>query len=129
MIPQNITDLIKSILEKTASRKAIWGKTSRPNEYKLLFNKGAITTDNWTAEEGKECADFAIYNSFGDKIDNYYASKGEKDFELLIELHNTANREFFKVDETIAGLINEINSDKSIGKREIEKEDEDNLPF
>ncbi len=126
MIPNNIKDLIKALIAKTASKKAIWGKTSRPNEFKLSLEKGAVTTDCWN-ENGTESVDFGIYNVYGDRIDNFLAEKGDADYDLLVELHNSAKREFYKVDDTISHLFNEINDSKSVGKREIEgKED---LPF
>lgn len=125
MIPSNIENLIKALIQKTNDKKAIWGKTARPNEFKLHFDKGAVTTDSWNSE-GEEAVDFGIYNGFGDRIDNFYAIKGDPEYDLLIQIHNAAKREFFKVDETISSLFNEVKSDKSVGKREIEG---DNLAF
>jgi hypothetical protein len=126
MIPHNIENLIKALIEKTLAKQAIWGKTARLNEFKLHFEKGAVTTDSWEGE-GAEFVDFGIYNSFGDKIDNFIAAKGELDFDLLSQLHNCAKREFYKVDETISGLFNEVKAEKSVGKREIEGQGD--LPF
>jgi hypothetical protein len=126
MIPNNIENLILALIEKTNKKEAIWGKTSRPNEFKLNFEKGAVTSDLWD-KNGDEIVDFSIYNSFGDQIYNYSAQKGEVGYEILLELHNNAKREFYKVDETISNLFNEVKSDKSIGNRVIEKGDD--LPF
>ncbi|MDI9312959.1 MAG: hypothetical protein QM535_22300 [Limnohabitans sp.] len=126
MIPSNIKDLINALIEKTIQKKAIWDKTSRPNEFKLNFEKGAVTTDFWGDEDG-DSVDFAIYNSFGDRIDRSVANRGEPDFQLMANLHNTAMREFYKVDETISSFFVEVNEDKSIGKREIEESPD--LPF
>jgi hypothetical protein len=126
MIPGNIETLIKAVIDKTSSKKAIWGKTSRPNEFKLHFEKGAVTTDYWVDENG-EIIDFGIYNAFGDRIDNYYALKGSTEYELLYELHSCAKRNFYKVDETISSIFSEVKSDKNIGKREVENLDD--LPF
>jgi hypothetical protein len=123
MIPINIESLIRALIEKTNAKKAIWGKTSRSNEFKLHFEKGAVTTDSWYNED-EEFFDFGIYNSFGDRIDNFFAKKGSPDFELLLELHNAAKREFFKVDETISSLFDEVKADKNVGKREIEDNNE-----
>jgi hypothetical protein len=127
MIPPNIQNLIKALLKKTLDKKATWGKTSRPNEFKLLFEKGAVTTDYWSTDDNEETVDIGIYNSFGDRIDNIYLSKGEDGFDLLNELHQAAKREFYKVDETITGLFDEVQSDKTVGKRIIENNDD--LPF
>ncbi|WP_026951301.1 hypothetical protein [Algoriphagus mannitolivorans] len=126
MIPNNISKLIDAIINKTEAKKAIWGKTSRNEEFKLFLEKGAVTTDTWV-ENGIEAIDFAIYNSYGDKIDNFVAYKGDDDFDILSRLHNTAKREFFKVDETIENLFKELNDPKSVGKRQIE--DDTPLPF
>lgn len=120
MIPEKIANLIKAIIEKTNSKKATWGKTSRENEFKLHFQNGAITTDFWSNDRGEEFVDIAIYNSFGDRIDSYEAEKGEEDYTVIIELHNVAKRDFYKVEETIDNLFNEAKNDKNIGKREIE---------
>lgn len=127
MIPSNMFDLIKALIEKTNNQKAIWGRTSRPNEFKLYLEKGAITTALWNDEREDESVSFAVYNSFGDRIENYYAEKGQPDFGLLMDLYNAAKREFYKVDETINSLFNEINDDNSIGKRLIDGVEE--LPF
>jgi hypothetical protein len=127
MIPSNIESLIKALIEKTNSKKAIWGKTARPNEFKLHFEKGAVTTDSWDSD-GEEAVDFSIYNSFGDRIDSYFAVRGSLDFIVLMELHNSAKREFYKVDETISSLFTEVKADKSVGKRNIDGTETD-LPF
>lgn len=126
MIPNKIQELIKAIVEKTNSKKATWGKTAREKEFKLHFEKGAITTDNWD-NDGKDMVDFTIYNSFGDQIERYAAFAGEDGFDIMMELHKAANRDFYKVDETISELFNEAKAEKSIGKREIETENE--FPF
>ena len=111
MIPEKITNLIKAIIEKTNSKKATWGKTARENEFKLHFQNGAITTDWWTNDRGVEFVDIAIYNSYGDRIDSYEAEKGEDDYSILIEIHNVAKRDFFKVEETIENLFKEAKND------------------
>jgi hypothetical protein len=119
-------ELIKALIDKTISKKAIWGKTSRPNEFKLSLEKGAVTTDRWS-ENGDEIVDCGIYNVYGDRIDNFVAKSEEIDFDLLRDLHDAAKREFYKVDETINNLFKELNDDNSVGKRQIE--DEKDLPF
>jgi hypothetical protein len=126
MIPSKMKDLIMALIDKTISQKAIWGKTSRPNEFKLSLENGAVTTDRWS-QDGDEIVDCCIYNVYGDKIDNFVAKSEEPDFDLLRELHDAAKREFYKVDETINNMFNELNDDYSVGKRQVE--DEQDLAF
>jgi len=123
MIPENIKKLITALLQKTNAKEAIWGKTSRDNEFKLIFENGAVTTDQWDTS-----IDFAIYNKLGDRIDAYYYNSGGEDFDLLMQLHSAAKRNFYKVEDTVNGLFEELNSPKKIGKQELEKPEED-LPF
>ncbi|NWJ52730.1 MAG: hypothetical protein HXX14_17885 [Bacteroidetes bacterium] len=115
MIPQNIKDLIRALITKTTSKKAIWEKTSRSNKFKLLFEKGVIKIDNWSDNDNLENVNFGIYNAFGDRIYNFCASEKDKEFNLLMELYDATRRAVNKVDETIIGLFDEVNSEKSIG--------------
>lgn len=127
MIPEKIEELVKSIIIKTNAGKANWGKTARVDEFKLFFEKGAITTDSWSLDDGNIVLfDFAIYNLNGDRIE--YFSRGPIDdgYQYLSELHEVARRDYYKVDETISGLFDEIKSEKSVGKRVEESGD---LPF
>lgn len=132
MMSENIENLIRSLVQKTNKKEAIWGKTSGQNEFKLIFDTGAVTTSLWNVEE-MDVINIAIYNKFGDKIENYYANENEDEFELLKELHDSARKEFYKVDDTLKGLFEELKGIKSIGKREIENEppsnNDDDLPF
>lgn len=127
MIPQRIKNLIKTIVEKTDKGEITWGKTSRENEFKLFMENGAITTDNWEFE-GEDYIDMSIYNNFGDKIENFSPDKGSEEFSIIKELHQSAKREFFKVEKTIDGMFMELQSSNKIGKREVEEGDEE-LPW
>ena len=127
MIPENIKSLITGLIEKTNAKRANWDKTSRPNEFKLHFDMGAVTTDNWYDDSENEYVDFAIYNSLGDRIDVFSVSRNNPDYQEIIRLHTTAKKEYYKVDETINGLLDEIKSDKNIGLKRTETNDD--LPF
>lgn len=119
MIPEKIQLLIKTIIEKTNNNEITWGKTARENEFKLFMDTGAITTDRWDHED-IQYVDLSIYNNFGDKIENFFPDESSKDFEIINELHKSARREFYKVDQTLEGMFQELQSSKKVGKREVE---------
>lgn len=119
MIPQNIYTLINALTEKTDAKHAIWEKTSRPNEFKIILGAGALTIDNWEDNKFLDYFEIAIYNNNGDKIEKFIVTNDDDDeFLILQDLHNSVKREYYKVDETITSLLNEIETEDSIGKRD-----------
>jgi hypothetical protein len=127
MIPDNYKQLILKLAEKTAKKQVIWNKTTRDNEYKLSLEKGALTVDRWVDQETDlDSVDLAIYNDRGDQIDRIYVNERQEDFDLFTDFHANVRRSYYKLDETIKSIFNEISSDKVIGK---EKPPPDDLPF
>lgn len=129
MIPENLNALIKKLIDKTTSKKAVWSKTSRDSEFKLELNKGAIITDNWDDENSGMNVDFSILNEFGDIIERIAFRHIDVDnYNTLMQLHNEAKRSYYKVDETIKTIFDELDSEKIVG-RERSKDDLPDLPF
>lgn len=117
MITENFRTLIEKLKQKTTSKQAIWTKTSRDNEFKLELQKGAITTDWFDDGSQIKWIDLIIYNDTGDVIDRIaFSSEEGADYAYVLDLHSMANRAYFKVDETIQGIFNELDSDKIVGK-------------
>ncbi|MCJ8290466.1 MAG: hypothetical protein HRT58_12435 [Crocinitomicaceae bacterium] len=128
-IPEKIVSLIKALTEKTLSKNAIWSKSSQNNEFKLFLEKGAVTTAYLDNTYGNDSVDFSIYNVHGDRIDGYNAVRTDPNFAILLDLYNSAKREFYKVDETITSLFDQVRNDGEIGKRLVDEAEDDDLPF
>lgn len=105
----NIKQIIKELKDKTNSKKISWVKTSSENEYKIQLNKGAITTDYWIDEDGNNVA-FDIYNEDGNKIVSLFYMQKDKpiEYSIIKELHTIIDKNFYKVDETLNGLLDEL---------------------
>ena len=127
MIPDNIKTLIEKLKNKTIAKQTIWSKTSRENEFKLELSKGSITIDNWEDEVGM-LIDFVIRNESGDVIERIAFNSNDEyiDYKFILELYTLVKREYYKVEETIKTIFDELDSDKKIGK---EHRPEDDLPF
>ena len=121
MIPENTSALIEKLKHTTASKQITWSKTSRDNEFKLALAKGAITIDSWNDDESSDNIDFVILNTDGDQIERLVFSDIPKEkvyYKSLLELHTLVRRSFYKVDETIQLLLNEVENKISTLKRD-----------
>ena len=118
MIAENYRLLIEKLKYKIAKSEAIWAKTSRDEEFKLHMGKVTILTDCWYDEVSfNNKVDLVILNEDGEKIDGIMISKGEEDFELLLELHTLAKQSYYKIDETFKSIFEELDSNKVIGEK------------
>lgn len=118
MIAENFRLLIEKLKYKSAKREAIWAKTSRDEEFKLHLGKVTLLTDCWYDEVTfNKKVDLVILNKDGEKIDGVILSKGEDDYELLIELHTLAKQSYYKIDETFKSIFEELDSNKVVGEK------------
>jgi hypothetical protein len=118
MIAENFRLLIEKLKYKSSKREAIWAKTSRDEEFKLHLGKVTLLTDCWYDEVTfNKNVDLVILNEDGEKIDGVILSKGEDDYELLIELHTLAKQSYYKIDETFKSIFEELDSNKVIGEK------------
>ncbi|MCD8403920.1 MULTISPECIES: hypothetical protein [Tenacibaculum] len=118
MIEKKHTVLIEKLIKKTASKQAYWTKTSRETEFKLSLKNSVITTDLWN-QNNQNLADIIIRNERGDVISqvSFNAEENPEEYELLKSLHNQARESYYKFDETIEDIFEELNSDEEVGDK------------
>lgn len=124
MISENLVVLIEKLKKKTIDGQAKWTKTSADNEFKLELSKGAITIDNWPSTNfGYMFVDIVVINDNGDVIERAAFTDEEdlEDYNKVLDLHKEVSKSYYKVDETIKTIFDELDSDKIVGKG--------NLPF
>lgn len=111
--------LITALTEKNLNNDTIWQKTSGNNEFKIQLNKATLTIDKWDDEDGDNYS-LEIYNENGEKIQYLHSMESDEsdqnNFETLMKLHNSVIKTYFKVEETIDNILNEITNNKVIGK-------------
>jgi len=110
-------DLINRLIQKTEKNQAVWNKTSRSNEFKIELSNGKITTDVWFNEEESWSGDFRLYNDNGDEIYSVCVQNDSEseDFNLLSKLNTVIKNKYYKVEETIEGVLEEVSGDDIIG--------------
>lgn len=117
MIPERTKELLIKLKDKSESGQAIWSKTSVDTEFKLEFQKGAVTIDNWEDSHGI-FADFAIINDNGDIIERHIFNVNEDpdDYNFISNIYKSVKNSYYKTDETIKTIFDELDSEKTIGK-------------
>lgn len=127
-----IKSLIENLLAKTKKRETKWDRIGKSDRFILFLESAKVTMDKVISTKGNLFYQFSIINANGDNILNISETKNtntfpipnHEEYELLKELHEEIKKAYFKVEETIEGLLGEVNKDGEIGK-----EDPDALPF
>lgn len=129
MVPEKYKLIIEKLIDKTDKKGVIWTKTSGGNEFKLIFDKSSITIDQYGGDPG--WADFIIYNEKGQQIDRIALNQEDgESYDLLIRLHESAKRCYYKVDETLDNIFSELEEKSMLGKEaKIVPPSDDDLPF
>lgn len=128
MIPDKYIELIEKLSSKTAQKMIVWQKTSSGGEFKLQLAVGTLTVNKYDGDfNNKPSIIVNIYNDKGDRVDVIDIEDSMKEFGLADDFYASVRRSYYKVDETIKGFFDELDTDKIIGFGE--KEEEDDLPF
>jgi len=118
--------LIEKLKKKTELKQIIWNRTNSSNEFKLELNQTTITIDSWYSDDDSSFhADLCIINEHGDFISRFVFDESDENYSKLKNVHDLAKRQYYKVDEVLKDIINELDSDKVIGK----PDPKDDLPF
>ena len=116
MIPDTIDQIISKLIEKTSDGKALWQRGERESEYVLRFRTGTVSIDHYKNAFDK-VIDFTVCNVDGQQVDYFEISKkeNERDYNDLKKLYDVVYAKDFKIDETIEGILNELDSDGIVG--------------
>jgi len=119
MMNANIKLIAEKLINKTDLGQAIWTKTSRDSEFKLELTKSSITTDLWD-DGGIKWIDFCIYNVNGDPIEREAFSENQvSDFTLLEKVYESANKSYYKIDETLKTIFDELDGEDIVGEKDV----------
>lgn len=130
----NYYEVIRKLTEKSGNREVNWLKI-RDNEFKVLLKSGAITiSKNYFDPEEQYYLYLRIYNLQGDTIYENSTNENEEitestqlSFKTLDELFTLARSSYYKVEETIESIIDELSHENEIGSKEDPAKDD--LPF
>jgi hypothetical protein len=125
-----IKSLVENLLVKTKKRQTNWERFGSSDRFILFLENAKVTIEKLISNKGNLIYQFSIINDNGDNILTISKSRTPETFlpteeyDLLKELHEEVKKAYFKVDETIEGLLGEIDKEGEIGK-----DDPNPLPF
>lgn len=108
--------IIKDLIDKTKKGEANWERINNADYYSLTLKSGKIFINKNFTKSKEEIFGIAIYNVKGDAIYSRNKLSPDNEFLLLKDLHSTVVKTFFKIDETIDGILGEIKSNGEIGE-------------
>jgi hypothetical protein len=114
MIEQRYKDLIDKLIESTLSKKISWQiTTDRESEFRVTLGSNTLTTDNWVLfENNNKCVDLSIRNQQGVSIYRIAFEDNDlegEDYAYLMRLYSAAKDSYYKVDDTIADIMDHLN--------------------
>lgn len=123
---QKIKKLVDSLILKTKEKNANWDRVGASNQFVLSLDGGKVILDKLVSKQDGLFFRLLIINNNAEVIFTLNAKRidkpplrvgGENDFDHLKELYEIINRIYFKVDETIEGIIGEIERIGNVGKK------------
>lgn len=108
-------EIIETLTAKTKAGKVKWARTSVDNEFKASLPSGAVSVWVFNPEPNSmhigPDADFIVYNNNGSEIKRISITTYDAEEYTIIEnLHTAAYDSYLRKDETLSGLLNDINS-------------------
>ena len=129
-IPRIYKDLINGLLQKSMSKEVNWDVTTNANVFVVYFKESSLILNQHNNQnEAWISVDLIDYK--GDIIDGFWVSGDEsEDWNVVSELFSLARRSALAIDNTIQGMLKEINKDGIVGEKK-RKDDEftDDIPF
>ena len=131
-IPSIYTDVINGLLQKSLSKEVVWDVTSKSNIFVVYFKDSSLVI-NQHDNQNDLWISVDIINYNGEKIDGFWIADNEgDDWAIINELFSIARRSALAIDNTIHGMLSEINSTKTIGQKKKKEDDKgftDDIPF
>jgi hypothetical protein len=132
MVPAHIKDLVDSLSKKTEQKKAIWNTSSGENAFQIKLSAGMVTIDLWDGHGFKNYAGISVFNNNGTQIDSFSVNVNDdpEAYSYLEKFHAVVSRSYYKVEETIKGMLDEIKDGDEIGKEHRSEDSiDDGFPF
>lgn len=107
-------ELLNRLLDSTKENRTKWSKTSRQNEYSTDVGEYSITITSLSqstfsiSKELNEKFALTLINSDGEIIDLQLLLPSDSDYSLISELYSQARTSYYKVDEVLESLIQEL---------------------
>lgn len=106
--------LIERLLQATSEGKLHWDASSQANEYQvsvgenLVLISGPRRSLGFNVNLDMENMSIALVNRDGIEIDRQKVEISDPTYEKFLELFDMARKNYYKVDETLQEVIDEV---------------------
>ena len=108
-IPKIYTDVLAALMQKSLAKEVLWSTTTDADAFIVRFETSGIVLRQYTSRS-ESWIDFDVFNDDGVKIDGFGVSDEEgEDWKTINELFSIARRSALAVDDTIQGILAELN--------------------
>lgn len=107
--------LINRLLRSTKENRISWSRTSRQNEYITDVSNYSITITKLSqstfsiSNDNSDKFAISLINESGDTIDIQEVLSSDADCNLILDLYAEARRSYFKVNDVLDTLIDNLN--------------------
>jgi len=125
-IPEALVSVINGVVEKTNKKEAVWNTTNIEKKYILFFSNYGLSLYKDSDPDG-EFISVSIIKNDGTNVDSFWINEHDNEYYLLNDLYKNARISALSIDSAISEMLNEINSDKILGKKKTNLPDD--IPF
>jgi hypothetical protein len=115
-IPDNYADVVDILLHKTLAKEVLWEPTTDANVFIVSLEASSIALRQYTRDA---IISLSILNDKGERIDGFGVSNEEGlAWEIMSELFSVVRRSALAIDDTIQGILAELNKKGTVGKKQ-----------
>lgn len=123
-------DLARRLAMRTTQGRVKWQRTAREDEFIVYFESYALSVRLTAPVHDPDYCTFAIRNITGEEVDRFIVEEGDELWPLARNLWAGARRKALRIDEALAGILEELDTKEIIGEEAPTLTDEDEeTPF
>ncbi|GHV74123.1 hypothetical protein AGMMS49940_14250 [Spirochaetia bacterium] len=115
-IPAQYAEIITGLLQKSQSKQVIWDVTTNDNMFVVYFENYSLTIAQH-GNQNETWVNIDLINNEGDKIDSFWISDDDPEWEIARDLFSIARRSALAIDKAIQEMLTELKKDGPVGQK------------
>lgn len=128
-IPSQYSDIVSRILKATKEGRVRWNESATNPDFFVIFKNFTLVLWQGVEPSNEEFVSVGIRNKKGELADSFSVDEHEGDYRIVVELYALARRNARRIDEAVAEIAKELESEEQIGGDIDTEADRDGLPF
>ncbi len=116
-IPNQYKSLVGSLAKATQAGRVVWRESPKSSEFIVSLKNSSIKIDRFYDDASERtCIDLTLINPAGQIAARFVVVQGEVGYEPMSTLYDLALGKARMIDETIGGIMEELESGEVIGE-------------